>query len=267
MPQAPRLNQVKAFLIDLDGTVYLGDHLIAGAARFMHLLQQRGIKSLFLTNNSSNNARTYAEKLTLLGLPTSPTQVLTSGEATAIYLEHIQPGARVFLVGTPALQEDFEAHGFSLTAADPQWVVLGFDTSLTYAKMWRLCSLVSDRLPYLATHPDTNCPIENGYMPEMGPMIAYVREATGRMPDEIIGKPNRLIGETALERLGVSRQQVCMLGDRFTDLQLAENLGITSILVLSGETSPAEVDSLPAPPDYVFADIGSLADFLSQQDI
>src|SRR5215216_1265924 len=152
------LAQVRCFILDMDGTFYLGEQLLEGALRFIDVLGQQGREFLFLTNNSSKASQQYAEKITRLGLSISHEKVLTSGEATAMHIQHQKPGARVYIVGTPALENEFVEHGFVLTHELPDFAVLGFDTTLTYAKMWALCDLARGGVPYIATHPDYNCP-------------------------------------------------------------------------------------------------------------
>ncbi|MGH2521871.1 MAG: HAD-IIA family hydrolase [Anaerolineales bacterium] len=265
MPSPERLAQVRCFLLDIDGTFYLGDRLVEGALRFIEVLKQQRRDFLFLTNNSSKSPRQYVEKITRLGLPISAEKVLTSGEATAMHLQGLRPGARIFVVGTPALEEEFRARGFALTADSPDFAVLGFDTTLTYAKLWRLCDLVRAGVPYLATHPDFNCPTETGYMPDIGAMIAFVTASTGHEPDSVIGKPNHLIVEKAAERTGSPISSLCMIGDRlYTDIALGATANIPTILVLSGETRADEVAGSRHQPDYVFPHLGAVADYLVQ---
>ena len=263
MTKDHRLGQAQCFLLDMDGTFYLGDHLIDGALRMVDGLRSRGQDFIFLTNNSSKNARLYSEKLTRLGLPTEVSKVLTSGAATAAHLERNQPGAHVFVVGTPALEEEFTTRGFVLDAASPDLAVLGFDTGFTYAKLWKLCDLVRAGLPYIATHPDLTCVTDTGYMPDIGATIAFVQASAGRDPDLIVGKPNPIIAEQAAARLGVPVSALCMIGDQLdTDIMLGANAGIPTMLVLSGETSAERAAGAPHPPDFVFRDIGAVADFL-----
>ena len=266
MPHDERLARVRCFLLDMDGTFYLGDRLVEGALRFMEVLKEQGQDFLFLTNNSSKSPQQYVDKITRLGLPISVEKVLTSGEATAMHLQNWRPGARVFVVGTSALEEEFRARGFVLADDAPDFVVLGFDTTLTYAKLWRLCDLVRAGVPYIATHPDFNCPTETGFMPDIGATIAFVKASTGREPERVIGKPNRLIVEKAAERVGVPVSGLCMIGDRlYTDIALGATANIPTILVLSGETRAEEVAGSPHRPDYVFPHLGGLADYLSLQ--
>ncbi|MBP7693020.1 MAG: HAD-IIA family hydrolase [Anaerolineales bacterium] len=264
MPYLERLARARCFLLDMDGTFYLGDRLIDGAGRMLEVLRARGQDFIFLTNNSSKNARLYSEKLTRLGLPTAAGQVLTSGAATAAHLQAAYAGARVFVVGTPALEEEFTSRGFELDAAAPDLVVLGFDTGLTYAKLWTLCDHVRAGRPYFATHPDFTCVTDTGYMPDIGATIAFVRAAAGRDPDLIAGKPNRIIAEQAAARLGVPVAALCMIGDQLdTDIALGAAAGIPTLLVLSGEAGLEHVAEAPHPPDFIFPHIGAVADYLA----
>ena len=258
-----RLSTVRGFLLDMDGTFYLGDRLLKGALQFIDLLHEQDKKFLFLTNNSSKHRRQYAEKISRLGLPIAEESVLTSGEATALYLQRQHPGAELFLVGTPSLEEEFRQYGFQLVQHDPQFLVLGFDTTLTYQKLWVLCDFVRAGIPYIATHPDFNCPTETGYMPDVGAMIAFVKAATGRQPDLIVGKPNRLIVESAAVKMGLDVSQLAMIGDRlYTDIALGQASGIVTILVLSGETKLDDLNGSPFQPDYTFQNLAEVADWL-----
>ncbi len=263
MNDSDRLNSVRGFLLDMDGTFYLGDRLLEGALRFIDLLYKQKKQYLFLTNNSSRHRSQYAAKISRLGLPVAEDTVLTSGEATALYLREKHPGARLFLVGTPSLEEEFQQYGFQLVQQDPQFIVLGFDTTLAYQKLWDLCDFVRLGLPYIATHPDFNCPTETGFMPDVGAMIAFVNAATGRVPDLVVGKPNRLIVDAAAIKLGLQVADLAMIGDRlYTDIALGQTSGITTILVLSGETKLVDLHGSPYQPDYMFENLAGVADWL-----
>jgi HAD superfamily hydrolase (TIGR01457 family) len=261
------LTQVRCFLLDMDGTIYLGEKLLDGAQRFLDLLEQQGCEYLFLTNNSSKDSQQYAEKLARLGLTIPREKIMTSGEATAMHVQRQQPGARVYVVGTGALENEFRSRGFVLTDETPGVAVLGFDTTLTYDKLWKLCDLVRAGVQYIATHPDYNCPTETGFMPDIGAMIAFVKASTGREPDLIVGKPNSLFAELAAERTGVPVSEMCMIGDRlYTDVALGATAGVPTILVLSGETQVHEVENSPFQPTYIFQDIRAVTDHLIQMN-
>lgn len=260
------LLNIKCFLLDMDGTFNLGDQLIDGSLRFIETLNELGKDYLFLTNNSSKHRRQYAEKITRLGLPIPEGKVFTSGEATALYLQQERPDSSVYVVGTSALEEEFRQHGLQLDAENPQSVVLGFDTTLTYEKLWKLCDLVRAGLPYIATHPDFNCPTETGFMPDIGATIAFVRASTGREPDLVVGKPNRLIIDSVAHKLGLKIAEMAMVGDRlYTDIALGETSGITTCLVLSGETHREDLIDSPCQPTYCFENLGAIADWMRDQ--
>ena len=254
---------VRCFLLDMDGTFYLGEQLLEGALDFIDVLHRQGCEYLFLTNNSSKDSHQYVEKITRLGLPISRDRILTSGEATAMHIRDQKPGARVYVVGTSALENEFRTRGFLLTEEAPDFTVLGFDTTLTYAKLWTLCDLVRAGVPYIATHPDYNCPTETGFMPDIGATIAFVKASAGREPDLIVGKPNRIIADKAAERTGIPVSDMCMIGDRlYTDIALGETAGIPTVLVLSGETHADEVAMSPYQPSYIFQNLGKVAKYL-----
>lgn len=258
-----RLSTVKGFLLDMDGTFYLSDRLLEGALRFIDLLRKQEKQFLFLTNNSSKQGRQYAEKISRLGLPLPEELVLTSGEATALYLRERHPEANLFVVGTPSLEDEFRQHGFKLVKQEPQFLVLGFDQTLTYQKLWSLCDFVRAGVPYIATHPDFNCPTETGWMPDVGAMIAFVKAATGREPDLVVGKPNRQIVDAAAVKMNLQVNQLAMIGDRlYTDIALGQTSGIATVLVLSGETKMEDLKDSPFQPDYIFENLGGVADWL-----
>ena len=258
------LSAVRGFLLDMDGTFYVGEQLVEGALEFIDRLRQQGREFLFLTNNSSKDAEQYAAKLARLGLPVPPEKILTSGDATASYLHGVRPGARVYVVGTAALEAEFQSRGFTLTDTEPDYIVVGFDTTLSYAKLWLLCDLARAGVPYIATHPDINCPTETGFMPDIGATIAYVRTATGREPDLVIGKPNRLIAEQAALRLNLPLESLCMVGDRlYTDIALGA-AGLPTVLVLSGESKREDIPAAAHQPTFVFEHLGALEEALQQ---
>jgi len=261
MTQSPDeiLSRIKAFVLDMDGTVFLSDRLLPGAIELVDYLKYSGIPFLFLTNNSSRHRGQYADKLNRLGLDVDESMIFTSGEATAHFLrEHFPHIQRIDLFGTAALEEEFRGNGFTLTKEYPQALVLGFDTTLTYEKLWRLCDGVRAGIPYFATHPDINCPLENGVMPDIGAMIAFVAASTGRNPDYVIGKPNPPVVRALVRRLGLPTDQICMVGDRlYTDIALGQ-AGLRTVLVLSGETKADDIHQSPFQPDLVVENLEHL---------
>ena len=144
---AEMIGKIRCFVLDMDGTVYLGSRLLPEALEFIEYLRRTQRDFLFVTNNSSRHAEYYASKLTKLGIDCDAANILTSGEATAFYINTLKKGARIFLLGTPELEEEFQRQGFTLTSDAPDFVVLGFDKTLTYAKLVNACDWI------LAGHP------------------------------------------------------------------------------------------------------------------
>ncbi len=262
-PTPASLESIRGFLLDMDGTIYLGDKIFPWSLHFIETLQRFNLKFLFLTNNSSKNRWGYEMKLNHMGIPVSERQILTSGEATVSYLNQKAGLKKIFVLGTNALETEFRQSGYELDDLDPQMVILGFDTGLNYSKLTKICDLVRRGLPYIATHPDMNCPAENGFIPDIGATIAFIEASTHRRPDEIIGKPGLIMTQAAADKLNLNIEDLAIVGDRlYTDIAMSACSAITSILVLSGETRPEDVPASPFQPDYIFSHTGELADRL-----
>ena len=252
------LQDVKCFLLDMDGTIYLGGQLIEGSLSFIEKVRATGRDFLFLTNNSSHNANFYVEKLARMGLTVDRSKVLTSGEATADKLNELYPGKRAFVLGNEYLVEELKEAGIPIDQENPEIVVAGYDTTLDYKKMTAVCDFVRAGLPYIATHPDFNCPTETGFAPDLGAIMAFIEASANRRPDLIVGKPNPGIVEAALRRTGLRVDQLAMVGDRlYTDIETGRRSGMLSILVMSGETTEAMLAASEIKPDLKF---GRLAD-------
>ena len=247
------LDDVRCFLLDMDGTFYLGDRIIEGSLAFIDRVLATGRDYLFLTNNSSHNAPFYIERLGRMGLETDRRHVLTSGEATCEQLRALYPGKRAYVMGNEFLLQEFHEAGIPVDFQSPEIAVIGFDTTLTYQKLWDVCDLVRAGAPYIATHPDFNCPTETGFMPDIGAMIAFIEASTGRRPDLIVGKPNTGIVDAVTRRTGLRVDQLAMVGDRlYTDIETGLRSGMLSILVMSGETTGAMLAESSVVPDLKF---------------
>lgn len=257
------LHDIKLFLLDMDGTFYLGDRLLPGALEFLDTCCKNGIGYTFLTNNSSKSNDDYITKLAGMGVDITPAQMLTSGDATLRWLGQQGFPKDILLIGTPSLEQQFISMGYNIAATDPQGVVLGFDTTLTYPKLTALCDAVRAGLPYIATHPDFNCPVPGGYIPDIGAVIAFVEASTGRRPDVVIGKPSGIIAQMAADRAGLPLHSLCMVGDRlYTDIAMGAS-GILTALVLSGETTADDLKTSGIKPDFVFSGLDEMAAALS----
>lgn len=258
-----QLKDIEMFMLDMDGTIYLGNNLFDCTKPFLQTLRDQGKRFIFLTNNSSKNRMAYVAKLAKMGIEVVPDDVFTSGEATTIYMKKNFPGAKVCVMGMPTLEDEFREAGFVLENDRPDCLVLGFDQAFDYAKMTLLCDHVRAGVPYIATHPDFNCPVENGFIPDIGAVIAYVKASTGREPDKVVGKPHAGIAEAVMEKYGVKADKLAMVGDRlYTDIALGAEAGITSILVYSGETSPDDYEKSPINADYCFKDLSGIREEL-----
>jgi len=252
-------NRKTCFILDLDGTVYLGDRPVQGTVDFIR--RNAGLKEMFfLTNNTSRNLADYVAKLARFGLAVGEERILSPLLPLVDFLEG-QGLLRIYPVGNPSfrayLQQRLPELVFT-AGADCQAVVLAYDTELTYAKLAASCLLLQrPEVQFLATHPDLVCPSPRGPLPDAGSFIKLYQAATGRLPQRVFGKPDPAILGALLKRFG--REEMVMVGDRLsTDKVLAENAGIEFILVLSGEAGRADLPGLERQPDLVLDDLGEI---------
>lgn len=252
------LKQKHLFVLDMDGTFYLGNRLIEGSLDFLDKLNKTGREFLFFTNNSSRTSAFYQKKLEGMGCYVEEEKIVTSGDVTIKYLNEKYPYSGIFLVGTELLRESFIKGGIRLVEENPDVVVMSFDTTLTYEKISQACTFIRNGAPFLATHMDLNCPTEDGFIPDCGAMCAMIEASTGVKP-KYLGKP--FIETVDMIKLITGRKNVelAFVGDRlYTDIATAVNNGITGILVLSGETSPEDVERSEVKPDFVFDSLEAL---------
>lgn len=262
-----RLFESRLFVLDMDGTLYLGDDVFPGAIRFIHNLGKRGLKYIYLTNNSSRAGADYIERLRRLGFPCEAENVFTSGMATGIYLNSKYKGKRVFPVGTAAFERELISYGIELSGSDDTEIVcVGFDTELTYAKLEKAVRLLRRGAKFIAANPDWVCPMpHNEVLPDCGSICALLTAATGIEPF-YIGKPNRSMLDSVSELTGIPNGQICAVGDRlYTDIAVAVNAGAVSVLVMSGETDEEILAKSETKPDYVFADVRELDSVLGKR--
>ena len=253
------LENVKLFLMDMDGTVYVGDEPIAGAMEALEELKKRGKKVLFLTNNSSQTASAYVEKLKKMGYAATENDIYSSGEATIDFLLNERKGKKVFLLANSAVYKQFEEAGVPLAEEGVDLVVLCFDPELTYRKLVIACNYLQEGKEFIASHPDFNCPANPYPVPDVGSFLALIKGTTGRSPDLIVGKPYSVMAENVGRRFGLKAEEIAMVGDRlYTDIMFAINNGMKSVLVLTGETSREMLDASDVRPDVVletFSDV------------
>ena len=262
MDQTKLLKSMKLFLFDMDGTLYLGDRLYSFTTELLQTIKDSGGKYLFMTNNSSKSVDDYVKKLRKLGITATRDEFMTSSQATAYYLHKYHEGQALYVCGTESLKEELRMEGFTVTTKleEVECIVMGFDTELTFQKLHDVSYLLLTRkdIPYIATNPDLVCPTEFGAVPDCGSVCIGIKHATGREPI-IIGKPSPLMPQLAMEKLGIGKEQTCVVGDRiYTDVKSGLNAGITGILVLSGETTPEILAESPDKPHLVLPDAGEI---------
>lgn len=256
------LNDIELFVLDMDGTFYLGDKILDGALDFIHAVRKANKKYIFFTNNSSKSSRNYIEKLAKMHCYISEDQIVTSGDVTIQYLKSNYHNKSVYLVGTPALKESFEKSGIQLTDCMPDIVVIGFDTTLTYEKLEKACTFIRNGAVFLATHLDINCPTEDSFIPDCGAFCAAVSLSTGIQP-KYLGKPFRETVDMLVKRTGIHKEKMAFVGDRlYTDVATGVNNCAKGILVLTGETKLEDLNKGKIVPDAIFASIGEMGNLL-----
>ena len=253
--EAERLKDIRLFLFDMDGTLYLGDTLFDFTKELLAAIRSTGAEYLFMTNNSSKSVSAYVKKLGRLGIKAVNEDFITSSQATAYYLRKNYPDARLYVCGTQSLKDELRENGFVITEMPDEVdaVVIGFDTELTFKKLEDVCRLLLARdLPYIATNPDYVCPTEYGYVPDCGSVCDMIYHATKKRP-LVIGKPQALMPELAMAMKGISKEQTAVVGDRiYTDIKSGINAGCVTVLVMSGETTEEILESSKDKPDYIF---------------
>ena len=253
-----KLKNIKLFALDMDGTIYLDTTPLDGAIDFCKELYERDMLCYF-TNNSSKNPMDYVEKLNKIGFPAERRHIITSGDVTIAHLNKYHNGESVYLLGTKALEDSFREGGIPLSE-DAGIVVVGFDMTLTYEKLEKACTLIRNGAKFYSTHPDINCPTKDGFIPDSGAICAAIELSTGVKP-RFFGKPNAETVEMLELKSGLSRDNICMVGDRlYTDIALGKKNGMLSILVMTGETTKDMLDAATGDnvPDLVFNRISDI---------
>jgi len=252
----------KGFIFDLDGCIFRGDRPIPGARETLDAIRARGIRLLFLTNNSTGTPQQYSEKLAAMGIRASTDEILTSAVATAAYMHQMERGG-AFIVGEKALETAVEGEGFTILgenrATEAKYVVCGLDREVTYEKL-KAASLALERgARFIASNADPSLPTEEGYLPGAGAIISAL-VATTKIKPEIVGKPSRRIMKIALRRLGLKAEEVVIVGDVLeTDIKAGKNSGVHTVLVLTGVTKREQLIASNIQPDLT---LDSVADIM-----
>ncbi|MCI8301833.1 MAG: HAD-IIA family hydrolase [Oscillospiraceae bacterium] len=255
------LGKKRLFLLDMDGTIYLDQTLFPGTLPFLEAVRARGGRYLFLTNNSSKSVDAYVEKLGRMGVAAGREDFLTSADALIADLAKGPGYRKCYVFGTESFRSQLREAGVPVTdrpEKDVDCLLIGFDTELTFQKLEDACILLGRGVDFIATNPDWVCPTWYGSVPDCGSVCEMLFRAAGRRP-RVIGKPQPAMALLALERTGFTPEQAVMVGDRlYTDIAGGVNAGIDTAFVLSGEGRPADLETSPAQPTWVFADIAAL---------
>jgi len=248
----------KVVFLDLDGTIYMGEALIPGAKEFLDSLGDRGIDFYFLSNNSSRSKSDYVKKLSKLGIRTGEERIILSTDGVIEFLLQKQI-KDIYVVGTKSMMEMFTEAGFEIASRSPSYIILGFDTELTYEKLKTAALFIQSGVELIATHPDLVCPTPEGFIPDTGSMLALFEKATNKKPYKIFGKPNPEMIAHILKKHSATPQQAVMIGDRlYTDMELARRIPCDSILVLSGETKKEDLGKFKERPTLVVETVADL---------
>jgi len=253
------LHSKEAVFFDLDGTIYLDETPVDGAVELVEELRAAGVDVYFLSNNSSRWKPTYADRLSSLGIAADPDDVILSTDGVIDYLQTNEVESS-YVVGTEAMRGAVAEAGIEPQASDPETVVVGFDSELTYEKVAAATLAIRGGAEFVLAHGDTVCPTEARLIPDCGSIGALVETASGRSPTQIFGKPNERMIDHVIEREGYAPSEVVIVGDRLsTDIELADRLGCGSVSVLSGETTRRDIETADQTPSLVVASVDDLS--------
>jgi HAD superfamily hydrolase (TIGR01457 family) len=255
----------KGFIFDLDGTVYRSEKLIPGAEGVIQLLREKGKKVIFLSNKPIQTREDYASKLTRLGIPTQPDEVINSTFVMIHYLKKNASHARLFVVGEAPFIEELKRAGFTITdePTEIEYVVVAFDRTFDYRKLNIAFQAIKLGAHFIATNPDRTCPVEGGEIPDCAAMIAAIEAVTGKKVEIIVGKPSPLMIQAALGVMGLKPEDCILIGDRLeTDIKMGKESGIATGIVLTGVTDEKTLKETSIPPDFIFQSIVDVQNLL-----
>ncbi|HCN4216216.1 TPA: HAD-IIA family hydrolase, partial [Escherichia coli] len=246
-----KISDYKCYCFDLDGTVYVGREPIKEVIDEINSLKKSGKLIRFISNNSSKCKSEYVNKLKNYGIDVSTEDIKISSDSVIDFLNKEQ-AKKIYVVGTKSLQKNIIDAGFEICSHEPDFIVLGYDTELTYSKLVTACRLINCGVDYIATHCDVFCPSENGPIPDIGTVVTMLEMTTGRKPYRVFGKPNPDLLNLILNEDRLEKDDLLMIGDRiYTDIQMAENTGIDSVLVLTGDTKREDIEDSSVKPTYI----------------
>jgi NagD protein len=247
----------KSYFIDMDGVLMRGAAPIPGAPEFISRLAERGAKVILLTNNSMYTPRDLRLRLERSGLHVPAESIYTSAMATARFLHSQHPEGTAYVIGESGLTTALHEQGYTLTEADPRYVVVGETTSYSFEGIARAIRLVAAGARFITTNPDLAAPSESGTVPATGALAALISSASGVKP-YFVGKPNPLMTRTALNAIDAHSEDSMMIGDNMdTDVIMGLESGLETILVLSGVTRRDDVQRYSYAPTRI---LDSVAD-------
>lgn len=244
----------QAYLFDLDGTIYLGDTVLPGAADTIAALRERGCRTVFLSNNPTKTRQQYAEKLSRLGIPATVDDVINSSWVLAQWLRREAPGARLFVIGEEPLMDDLRDAGFQFSehASEIDVVVASFDRTFAYRKLQIAFDAIRAGARLVATNPDRYCPVPGGGEPDCAAIIAAIEACTNTRCEVVVGKPSPIMVATVMDLLKLPAAQCMMVGDRLeTDIQMGIDAGMATCLVLTGDATRATLGASGLQPTLV----------------
>jgi arabinose operon protein AraL len=254
-------DRFRGYILDLDGTVYLGDVLLPGARRTVLALRASGSHVVFLSNNPLRTRADYAAKLTCLGIPTAGDDVINSSWVMSAWLQREAPRSVLFVVGERPLKQELQAAGFRLTedASEVDVVVASFDRTFDYGKLQVAFEAIRAGARFVATNADRYCPTLDGGLPDAAAVIGAIEGCTGKLVEVVVGKPSPITAEAILERLQLPASECLMVGDRLeTDIRMGRESGMATAVVLTGVTTPGLLETAGIRPDYVLAGLEDL---------
>ena len=267
---------IRLFLFDMDGTIYLGDNLFPFVPELLRTIREQGKHYLFMTNNSSKNITGYVEKLRRLGIDAEKEDFVNSTTVTINYIKTHLDGKKLYVLGTKALKDAFITEGIDVYEdyrEDIEGVVMGFDTELTFKKLDDVSRLLTEKdIPYIATNPDYVCPTEYGYVPDCGSVADALYNATKKRPI-FIGKPEPAMPLYAIEKISekdpiVTKENTLVIGDRlYTDIACGVNAGIDTVFVLSGEGTLADLEASDTKPTFTRDNIRQIYNEISKSKL
>lgn len=275
MNETDILKDIDLFVLDMDGTFYLGNNIIDGSLEFLEAVKKAGKGYMFFTNNSSTNSDKYIEKLAGMNCFIKKDQIMTSGDVMIRFLKSKYDGKSVYLLGTKPLEDSFLEAGIELFNRDnedalepdnldkrPDIVVVGFDKTLDFRKLSNACTYIREGALFMATHLDINCPMPYGFIPDCGAICKAIELSTDKQP-RFVGKPFKETVDMIVDATKVPKEKIAFVGDRiYTDVATGVKNGAKGILVLTGECQLSDVENSDVKPDAIFESIYEMGKLL-----